>query len=124
MMFILFSIDNHTIAVVNMPEKYDLLEAALDPVLSEIKELMALKVVQVGGKSYELEFYLGGRSEGNEPTLIMLSLTFSLRSNYSFCYYFWGLPRPTLSIPAFGVWYRQVIGMVKYYIFGCIHVLI
>ena len=60
MMFILFSIDNHTIAVVNMPEKYDLLEAALDPVLSEIKELMALKVVQVGGKSYELEFYLGG----------------------------------------------------------------
>eukprot|EP00731_Ephydatia_muelleri_P034384 Em0057g16a len=48
-----------------MPEKYDLLEAALDPVLSEIKELMALKVVQVGGKSYELEFYLGGDLKAN-----------------------------------------------------------
>ena len=60
MMFILFSIDNHTIAVVNMPEKYDLLATALDPILSEIKELLALKMVQVGGKSYELEFYLGG----------------------------------------------------------------
>ena len=59
MMFILFSIDNHTIAVVNMPE-YDPLEAALDPLLSEIKELLALKMVQVGRKSYELEFYLGG----------------------------------------------------------------
>ena len=57
MMFILFSIENHTIAVVNMPEKYDLLEAALDPLLSEIKELLALKIA---GKSYELEFYLGG----------------------------------------------------------------
>ena len=44
MMFILFSIDNHTIAVVNMPEKYYLLEAALDPLLSEIKELLALKM--------------------------------------------------------------------------------
>eukprot|EP00731_Ephydatia_muelleri_P016123 Em0009g547a len=43
-----------------MPEKYYLLEAALDPLLSEIKELLALKMVQVGGKSYELEFYLGG----------------------------------------------------------------
>ena len=59
MIFIIFSIDNHTIAVVNMPE-YDLLKAALDPLLSEIKELLALKMVQVGGKSYELEFYLGG----------------------------------------------------------------
>eukprot|EP00731_Ephydatia_muelleri_P039147 Em1147g3a len=48
-----------------MPEKYDLLEAALDPVLSEIKELMALKVVQFGGKSYELEFYLGGDLKAN-----------------------------------------------------------
>ena len=53
MMCILFSIDNHTITVVSMPEKYDLLEAALDPLLSEIKELLALKMVQVGGKSYE-----------------------------------------------------------------------
>lgn len=60
MKFILFPIDNHTIAVVNMPEKYDLLATALDPLLSEIKELLALKMVQVGGKSYELEFYLGG----------------------------------------------------------------
>ena len=59
-MFILFSIDNHTIAVVNMPEKYDLLATALDPLLSEIKELLALKMVQVGGKSNDLEFYLGG----------------------------------------------------------------
>ncbi|KAL5509403.1 hypothetical protein EMCRGX_G004773 [Ephydatia muelleri] len=43
-----------------MPEKYDLLATALDPILSEIKELLALKMVQVGGKSNELEFYLGG----------------------------------------------------------------
>eukprot|EP00731_Ephydatia_muelleri_P022103 Em0014g694a len=48
-----------------MPEKYDLLEAALDPLLSEIKELLALKMVQVGGKSYELGFYLGGDLKAN-----------------------------------------------------------
>ncbi|KAL5479704.1 hypothetical protein EMCRGX_G023264 [Ephydatia muelleri] len=42
-----------------MPEKYDLLATALDPLFSEIKELLALKMVQVAGKSYELEFYLG-----------------------------------------------------------------
>eukprot|EP00731_Ephydatia_muelleri_P012979 Em0007g289a len=59
-----------------MPEKYDLLEAALDPLLSDIKDLLALKMVQVGGKSYELEFYLGGDLK----------------------FLFWGLPRPTLSI--------------------------
>ena len=43
-----------------MPEKHDLLATAVDPLLSEIKELLALKMVQVGGKSYELEFYLEG----------------------------------------------------------------
>ena len=59
-LFILFSIDNHTIEVINMPEKYDFLATALDPLLSEIKELMALKMVQVDRKSYESEFYLGG----------------------------------------------------------------
>ena len=36
------------------------LATALDPLLSEIKELMALKMVQVDRKSYESEFYLGG----------------------------------------------------------------
>ena len=74
MMFMLFSIDNHTIAVVNMPEKYDLLATALDPLLSEIKELLVLKKVQVGWKSYEFR----RRFEGNAPTLMLLSLTFSL----------------------------------------------
>eukprot|EP00731_Ephydatia_muelleri_P035978 Em0187g1a len=54
----------------------------------DIKELLALKMVQVGGKSYKLEFYL----EGDLKFLLL----------------FGGLPRPTLSIPAFGVWYHQV----------------
>ena len=96
-----------------MPEKYDFLATALDPLLSEIKELMALKMVQVDRKSYELEFHIRRRFEGNEPTLLMLSLTLHFIMLYSFSSYCGGLPRTTLSIPAFGVWYHQVTGVLS-----------
>eukprot|EP00731_Ephydatia_muelleri_P013392 Em0007g702a len=65
-----------------MPEKYDLLATALDPILSEIKELLALKMVQVGGKSNELEFYLGG----DLKFLLLFGGFAQANSKYSVCW--------------------------------------
>ena len=52
--------DNHTLAVVKMSESYDNLAKALSPLLDEIKVLMGTGALEVGGKTYELEFFLGG----------------------------------------------------------------
>eukprot|EP00731_Ephydatia_muelleri_P005768 Em0003g16a len=52
--------DNHTLAVVKMPESYQLLSETLHPLLDGIQALMASKCIEVGGKVYKLEFYLGG----------------------------------------------------------------
>ncbi|KAL5503593.1 hypothetical protein EMCRGX_G010566 [Ephydatia muelleri] len=52
--------DNHTIAVVKMSESHEMLAATLSPVLDEVKDLMKSRKIQVGGTTFELEFYLGG----------------------------------------------------------------
>ena len=51
---------NHTLAVVKMPESYELLSATLRPVLDDLEHLMAAKSINIDGTDYALEFFLGG----------------------------------------------------------------
>ena len=43
-----------------MSESHEMLAATLSPVLDEVKDLMKSRKIQVGGTTFELEFYLGG----------------------------------------------------------------
>ena len=51
---------NHTLAVVKMPESYELLSATLRPVLDDLEHLMAAKSINIDGTDYALQFFLGG----------------------------------------------------------------
>eukprot|EP00731_Ephydatia_muelleri_P010323 Em0005g909a len=52
--------DNHTVAVVKMPECHDILATTLEPLLQEIKHLMESQIIEVEGKQYQVELFLGG----------------------------------------------------------------
>lgn len=43
-----------------MPEEYDLLATTLHPLLHEIQVLIDSGIIEVEGKQYSLELYLGG----------------------------------------------------------------
>ena len=43
-----------------MSESHEMLAATLSSVLDEVKGLMKSRKIQVGGTTFELEFYLGG----------------------------------------------------------------
>lgn len=51
---------NHTFAAVKCPEKYDSLGEALEPVFSEINELLTEKEIEVDGKTVKLNVVVGG----------------------------------------------------------------
>ena len=55
------------LGVVKMPESYQLLSETLHPLLDGIQALMASKCIEVGGKVYKLEFYLGGDLKVHVP---------------------------------------------------------
>ncbi|KAL5502240.1 hypothetical protein EMCRGX_G008985 [Ephydatia muelleri] len=52
--------DNHTVAVVKMLECHDILATTLEPLLQEIKLLMESQIIEVEGKQYQVELFLGG----------------------------------------------------------------
>ncbi|KAL5503588.1 hypothetical protein EMCRGX_G010561 [Ephydatia muelleri] len=52
--------DNHTVAVVKMPECHDILATTLEPLLQEIKLLMESQIIEAIGKQYQVELFLGG----------------------------------------------------------------
>eukprot|EP00731_Ephydatia_muelleri_P025685 Em0017g768a len=52
--------DNHTVAVVKMPECHDILATTLEPLLQVIKLLMESQIIEVEGKQYQVELFLGG----------------------------------------------------------------
>lgn len=51
---------NHTIAVVNGPEKYETLQVSFKNVFSEINSLIEQGAITVDGQEVKLEFFLGG----------------------------------------------------------------
>ncbi|KAL5469506.1 hypothetical protein EMCRGX_G030767 [Ephydatia muelleri] len=52
--------DNHTVAVVKMPECHDILATTLEPLLQEIKLLLESQIIEDEGKQYQVELFLGG----------------------------------------------------------------
>ena len=51
---------NHTIAVVKGKEDYNTLRQSFGDIFKEINSLISKKKIEVGGKSVNLEFFLGG----------------------------------------------------------------
>lgn len=47
-------------AVVKMAECHDMLATTLEPLLEEVKLLMDLQMIEVEGKQYKVELFLGG----------------------------------------------------------------
>ena len=50
---------NHTVAVIKGEESYEALES-FKPVLDDINKLIQHNKIEIAGKSYSLEFFLGG----------------------------------------------------------------
>ena len=50
---------NHTVAVIKGEESYEALES-FKPILDDINNLVQHNKIEIAGKSYSLEFFLGG----------------------------------------------------------------
>ena len=69
---------NRTVAVVNGSESYDTVRDSLKKPLEEINKLIAQKSIEVDGKNYALDFFLGG---DYKILLIVMGLSMSLVQN-------------------------------------------
>ena len=50
---------NETIAIINGPEKYELLKTSLSPFFDEVNQLISKGTLSIDGENDELEFFLG-----------------------------------------------------------------
>ena len=106
--------DNHTVAVVKIPECHDILATTLEPLLQEIKLLMESQIIEVEGKQYQVELFLRGDLKVGwtctvyEQILSALVVLADVSGFWSWC--FWVLDKQIQSMLAYGVWCHQLIG--------------
>lgn len=55
-----FNTVNHAVAAIKVPEEYEALRIALGNIRKEINDLITEGCLQVGDKTVEVEFFLGG----------------------------------------------------------------
>jgi len=51
---------NRTIAIINVPKKYETLRTSLSIFFDEVNQLISTGTIAIDGEDVELEFFLGG----------------------------------------------------------------
>jgi hypothetical protein len=77
---VIIIIGNHTFAVINGMERFELLEKGLKDTIAEVNTLIDERVVQVNDEIVELDFFLGGDYK--------VSAHYQIKLNFNYCLHY------------------------------------